>query len=408
MKKIIVIAFVIGTILNIVAGSFIFFDVQMMAIPETTLTIQVMTITADEAVLQTTLSVNNKNTFSIFLQNLTMVTSTGAGVVINRLSLESGETKAHENKSFMTTAIIRFNGPLPNVLIGKITGAFAIQFLGVIKKTFPLTVSLVVSLNDILTQFTFPHIHLAANFSEITQQGVNFTGSIDITNPNSVDIEIENLSVTIETEIGLQVGAVMIKGKTISANTSQRLTGSGWVLLKALDAETLLMNLNGTIIVIVAGIRKSLKLSVDAEVIPPRIEQILSDLPTDASLTGKYRYSLKGGLHDEITFEVINPNKLTLVAKDLTVKLYRIDRNKTRLISNGTLDDGIIAPQTTTVIKGEMFVPLTQLWPRFGERFIPDRLQLILRANVTIPGLNQTIWIGVIGYQDFPIHRLKS
>ncbi|HIH00032.1 MAG TPA: hypothetical protein HA258_05560 [Thermoplasmata archaeon] len=52
-----------------------------------------------------------------------------------------------------------------------------------------------------------------------------------------------------------------------------------------------------------------------------------------------------------------------------------------------------------------MFIPLTQFRPRLGEHFIPDQLQVVLRSNVTIQGLNQTIWIGVIGYQDFPIHR---
>jgi LEA14-like dessication related protein len=406
MKKLIVIILVIATILNIVAGSFIFLDLQAMNIPETTLTIKVINITADEAVIQAVFSVNNQNSFSVFLQNLTMITSTDTGEVINHLSLEGGETKAHENRSYTAIAIIRFNDSLPNQLTSKITGAFGVEFLGLIKKTFPLTVSIVISLNNILEQFTLPQIHLAANISEITQDGVNFTGFIEITNPNSIDIVIENLLVNVETETGIQVGNIAIQGKTISANTTQKLTGSGWLLLKALDAETLRMTLSGDVIIVAAGIRKQMDLSVDADIVPPGLEQLLSDLPTDASLTGKYRFTFKEGLHDEITFEMINPNKLTFLVTDITVKIYRIDRNKTRLISNGTLDDGVIAPQDTTVLKGEMFIPLTQLWPRFGERFIPDRLQLILRANVTIQGLNQTIWIGMIGYQDFPIHWL--
>lgn len=407
MKKFIVIILVIATVLNIVAGAFIFLDFQILTIPETTITLHVLTITADEAVLQANLSVNNRNPFSIFLENLTMVTSTDTGEIITRISLENGETKAHENTSFSTTAVIRFNDSLPTELNCKITGAFAVRFFGIIRKTLPLSVSIIASLNNILEQFALPQIHLAANFSEITQEGVNLTGSLDITNPNFIDLKIEDLSVAIETETGTQVGTITIQGARISANSSQRLTGSGWILLKALDAKTLRLTMNTDVIIIVAGMRKPLDLSVDAEIIPPRIAQILSDLPTDASLTGKYRYTLKGGLQDEITFQVDNPNKLTLLAKDITVKIYRIDRNRTRLISNGTLEDGIIAPQATTVLKGEMFIPLVQLWPRLGERIIPDRLQMILRANITIPGLNQTIWIGVIGYQDFPIHWLN-
>jgi LEA14-like dessication related protein len=406
MKKIIVIILVSATILNIVAGAFIFLDIQTMNLPETTLTLELVDLNADEAVLQTTLLVNNPNSFSIFLQNLTIITVADNREVINHLFMDGGETYAHENRTFTSAATIRFNGTIPNQLTSRITGTVGVMFLGLIKKTLPLKFTMVTSLNNIITQFTLPEIHLSVNFSEITQDGVNFTGNIEITNPYSIDIAIENISVTVETETGSQLGTVTIQEKKIPAKTSQQLTGSGRLLLKALDAKTLRMTLNGDIIVLVAGIRKSMNLSVDADIVPPRLEQLLSDLPTDASLTGKYRYTLRGGLQDQIIFEIKNPNKLTFLATDITVKIYRIDRNKTRLISNGTLADGIITPQNTTILQGDMFIPLSQVWPRFGERLIPDRLQVILRANITIQGLNQTIWVGMIGYQDFPFHRL--
>jgi LEA14-like dessication related protein len=408
MKKLIVIILISATILNIVAGAFIFLDIQIMNVPETNLTIELINITADEAILQTTLRINNQNPFSIYLQNLTMVTVTDGGDVINSLSIEGGETKAHENKTFTATASIRFNGSLPEQLTSRITGTFGTMFIGIIKKTFPLKFSMITSLNNIITQFALPQVHLAANFSEITQEGINFTGTIEITNPNTIDIALENFSANIETETGIPVGTVIIQGKMIPAKTTQQLTGSGWLLLKALDAKTLQMTFKGDIIIFVAGIRKSMNLSVNADLVPPRLERLLSDLPTEASLTGNYRYTLKGGLHDQITFKIKNPNKITLLATDITVKIYRVDGNKTRQISNGTLPDGIIAQQNTTVLQGDMVIPLTKLWPRLGERFIPDQLQVVLRANITIQGFNQTIWIGVIGYQEFLLHRFSG
>jgi LEA14-like dessication related protein len=407
MKKIIVIILVAATILNIVAGAFLFLDIQQMTIPETTLTLEVINITADEAVLQTTVSINNHNSFPIFLQNLTMITIDENGNTINHLTIDGGETKAYENRTFTTTISIRFNGSLPNHLTSRLTGTFGTLFFGIIKKTFPLKFSIVTALNNILEQFTLPHIHLSANFSDITQEGINFTGVIEITNPNTIDIEIENLSASITTETGLHVGAVHIQRETITAKTTKQLIGSGWILLKALDAESLRMTLTGDIIIYVAGIRKPMNLSVEADIVPPSLERLLSDLPTEASLTGDYTYTLKDGLRDTVTFTIKNPNKLTLLADDITVQIYRVDGTKTRLLSNGTLPDGLITPQSTTVLQGDMFIPLTQLWPRRGERFIPDQLQVILRSNVTIQGFNQTIWIGVIGYQDFPIHRFS-
>jgi hypothetical protein len=156
--------------------------------------------------------------------------------------------------------------------------------------------------------------------------------------------------------------------------------------------------------VLIAGIKKSMNFSVEADIIPPHLEQLLSDLPTDSSLTGKYKLTL-GGLLDQITLEIINPNKLTFHANDITVHIYRVDRDKQRLMCNGTIPDGVITSQNTTILQGDMLIPYSQLLPHLGERLFADRLQVIVRTNITIQGLNQTIWVGMTGYQDFPIHR---
>ena len=404
MKKIIVIILVSATILNIIVGAFIFFDIQTMNLPETTITLEIVDLTADKAVLQTTLLVNNSNSFSIFLQNLAIITVTDNGEIINHLFMDGGEIKAHENKTFTSTATIRFNGTIPNQLISRITGTVGVMFLGLIKKTLPLTSTIITSLNNIITQFTLPQIHLDGNFSEITQDGVNFTGNIEITNPSSIDMAIENISITIETETGMQVGTVTVQGKTIPAKTSQQLTGSGQLLLKVLDAKTLQMTVHGEVIVLIAGITKSMNLSVNADIIPPHLDQLLSGFPTDASLTGKYKLT-PGGLLDQITLVIINPNKLRFLATDITVHIYRIDRDKQRLMCNCTIPNGVIAAQNTTILKGDMLVSYSQLLPHVGERLIADRLQVTVRTNITIQGLNQTIWVGMTGYQDFPIHR---
>jgi LEA14-like dessication related protein len=406
MKKLIVIILVLATILNIMGGAFIFLDIQTMNIPETTLRLELINITADEAILQMTISFNNQNSFSIFLQNLTIQTITDNGEVINHLFIEGGETKSHENKTFTATTSVRFNGSPPNQLTSRVTGIFGTLFLGMIKKTLPLKFTIVTALNNIINQFSLPQIQLKANFSKITQERVNFTSIIEVTNPNSIDIAMENISVNIDTNTGTHVGTVTIQGNTIPGKTTKQLTGIGSVLLKALDAKTLHMALHADVTILIAGMKKTMNLSIGAEIIPPRLEQLLSDLPTDVSLTGKYKYTLKEGIHDQIIFEIKNPNKLTFLATNITVKIYRIDKNNTRLICNGTLADGVITPRNTTIIQGDMVIPLSQLWPRTGERLFADRLQVILRANITIQGLNQTIWIGVIVYQDFPLPRL--
>jgi hypothetical protein len=405
MKKIVVIILVVATILNIIAGSFIYIDIQALSMPTTTLTLDLVDLNADEAVLQTTLSTNNTNSFSLIIQNITVTTVTDNGDIINQVSLEGGEIHASEHKTFSSTATVRFNTVIPNTLTSTITGTIGVMFFGLVKKTLPLKLTMITSLHNIINQFTLPHIHLEGNFSDLTQKGVNFTSSIEIANPYTIDLAVENLSVNITTDTGASVGTVTIQGAAIPAKTTQQITGSGTILLKALDAKTLNMNLQGNVIVLVAGIRKTMNLSMDADIIPPQIKDLLSDLPTDASLTAQYKINRKG-LLDHISFTVVNPNKITVYATDITIKIYRLDRNKTRLISNGTIADGVIPQQSTTVLQGDMTIPLRQLFfPHKGEHIIADEIELVMRANFTIDGLNQTVWVGMIGYQNFPFHR---
>jgi hypothetical protein len=404
MKKIVIIILVVATILNITAGSFIFLDINVMDIPTTTITLELAELNADDALLRTTLQVNNTNGFSLDFQNISITTMTDSGDVINYVLITGGEIQAHEHKTFSATATVRFNDAIPNTLTSKIRGTVGVLFFGFIKKTLPLNFTMITILNNIITQFTLPSVHLRGNFSDITQEGVNLTSSVDITNPYSIDLAVENLSVNIITDTGINVGTIAVQGATIPAKTTQQLTGDGRLLLKALDAKTLQMNLRGNVIVLVAGIRKTMNLSIDADIIPPQLKSLLSDLPTDASLTGQYKLTWKG-IRDRISFTVVNPNKLTFLATDITVEIYRVDRNKTRLMSNGTIADGILTPQSTTVLQGDMMIRYAQLY-RFGERLLADQIKIVMRANITIQGLNQTIRVGMIGYQNFPFPRL--
>lgn len=405
MKRLIVSILIVVTILNIIGGAFLFLDIQIMSAPETTFRLELINITSDEAVLETTISVNNQNSFSISIKNLTIHTISDTGDVISHIVIDGGEINANENKTFTHTTQVRFNGSAPHQLTSRVTGTFGIVFLGMIKKTLPLKFSLVTDLHKIIDQFALPQINLAVNFSDITEKQVNATGLIQIINPNSIDIALENISLTIETNTGMKVGTVTIQGNTIPGKTTKQLSGVGSVLLTALNAQLLHLVFQADVLVVIAGMEKTMNLTIGADITPPRIASLLSNQPMDISLTGIYTYNLREGVHDQIIFEIKNPNKLTFRATDITMKIYRVDRNYTRLICNSTLPDSVITPQNTTVLRGDMMIPLSQLWPHAGERLFADRLEVILRTNVTIPGVNQTMWIGVIAYQDYPFPR---
>lgn len=406
MKKIVSIILVAATLLNICAGAVIFLDIRIMELPETQLTVELVELNADDATIQIILTTTNPNSFSLFIQHITVQTTSGSSI-INHLSLAGGEIPGNKNKTFTSTAHIRFNGTLPEELTSTITGTVGVMFLGVIKKTLPLHMTIKTPFSVLIEQLGLPQISLQGNFSDITQARVKFTETVTVTNPYSFDLAIGNISTDIITDTGVFTGTILIPGEDLPSHTTRRLQGDGVVHLEALNAKSLTMNLNGSITVIVAGIQKTMNLSIQTEIIPPDISSLLSDIPTEASLSGDYKI-IRGGLRDHITFNIYNPHNITLLATNVVVFIYRVDDGTQRLLCNGVLPDGIIVPQTKTSIQGDMVIPWSQIRHQKGERIIMDRLAVTIRANITIQGLNQTIRIAITGYQDFGTRRLLS
>ncbi|MBN1280123.1 MAG: LEA type 2 family protein [Candidatus Thermoplasmatota archaeon] len=406
MNKTIVTILVVATIINIGVGTVLFLDIRAMDFPDTLLTVEIVDVTADDARLTITLWVNNPNSFPLLFHNVSIKMMSETTTPAGYLSLGSGEIPASENKTFTATTTIHFSSTFPDELSSTITGAIGVDVLGIIRKTLPIHLTVRTPLTLVETLLTLPSIELQGNFSTITQNYVDFTEIINITNPYPFDLTLDDLSTTLMTNTGQSVGSISIPGQAIPAHTSHSLSGTGKILLKVLDAASLTMNLTGIVTVKIAGVEKTMTLTLASSLTIPQIDDLLSTLPTEGSLTGKYTPTLRG-VQDHIICTIVNPHNLSFIARNITVFIYRVDRDTQRLLCNGTIPDGIITPQATTSLEGVMVIPYRQLFPRRGERLLADRLAVTLRANITIDGLNQTLWLGATVYQDYPFHRLK-
>jgi len=166
-----------------------------------------------------------------------------------------------------------------------------------------------------------------------------------------------------------------------------------------------LVNMSGVAGAKIAGFNKSMSFSVEAEIKLPDIGALLSsDSSTDLVIKADFKASAIGLIND-VTLEVHNPNKITLAVNDIVVSMYRIDNDEERLISEGNLEGGIIEAETIGFFKGQLVVPYAELFIPRGGNVIPDWMKIVVRANVSIQGINQSLWLGLIGYQDF--HPLK-
>jgi len=399
------------TIINIIAGALIFLDIQVMKSPETTIKIDIQEINAEEALITTTIWIENPNQFNLIIKNFEVVTSTADGDEIVRMRIDGGEIAPNGNRTFTSSAYIGFNGQSPGLLTTTIIGIVGMRFFGIIKKTMPIEINVITSVEDIIKNIALPKFHIAGDFGEITQEGVNFTTVIDIENPNSFDMNVEDFSVKIETDTGETVGNFDMDGGVVAAKNSIVLKGNGRILIEALNAEVLTINVSGGVGMKIAGINKSLSFSTEAQIKIPHLEDIFSmDSPTEALINADMKLTRHGflnwGFTSYMTLEMRNPNKIGLIAKDIIFSIYRVDNEKETLIGDCTVNETEVGPENTTIIPAEISLSLKSLLK--GQRIflpeLPDGLLVVVRANVTIPGLDQAFWVGVSGYQDLHIY----
>jgi LEA14-like dessication related protein len=394
-------------IINVVTCALIFLDIRVIKSPEVTIELDLVEINSNEAIIQTTLSIKNPNQFGLIIKDLEIVTKTDADDEILEMKIAGGEISSNENKTYTSNDAVIFKGEIPKSLNVNITGIVGFQFLGIIKKTIPLEMKFITSFGDIVDSIDIPVFSIKGDFGDITNDGISFTADIDIDNPNTFDLYIDDIFITMITENGDLLEDLEIMGDLIGAKSAITLHGNGIIPIVTLNAETLFINLNTSIGVIFAGITKFIDFSTVVEITVPHIEDIFNpDLPTIAFIDADMKLTRNGflswGFTSYMTLEIRNPNKIGLLAKDVVFSIFRVDDGEQQLIGDCTVNETTVEAENSTLIPAQIYLPMNSLFK--GQRIIipelPDGLLVVVETNITIPGLDETVWIGVSGYQD--------
>jgi LEA14-like dessication related protein len=406
MKKIIiVIILAILFLINIVAAAVIFIDIQVFKFPTTTIQIDIVEINSGEIILRHDLQIYNPNSFEMILKNFQIITTTPQGEEVARINITGGSIPGQSNQSYTASDRIVMKGNLSGLLTSTVTGVVGINFLGIITKTIPLEVKVLTSLKEALSKIKVPSITAHAEFGNITRDDISLTAEIDVENPNTVDIIVGDITVNITTETGKKVGNFKLSGVLIPAEQSVTLKGSGRVLLESLNAKKLTMLLTTTAGGMIAGINKTLPLSVTIEIaIPDFRKYIPSDPPLELSIDIDLQRA-RGGLKGNMTLEVINPSKIPLEARNLVVDYYRVKNHQNYLIAVGPMGSGELVPEATTYFHGDIFLSYAKLFNRSAGGFFPDMVFAQLRADVSLSGVNLSIPVAIGSYID--LHMLR-
>ncbi|KYK23939.1 hypothetical protein AYK25_00810 [Thermoplasmatales archaeon SM1-50] len=402
MKKLIVsIILAILFIINIVVAAFIFVDIQVLTFPQTTLRIDVVEINSDEIIIRHDLQLFNPNSFEMILRDFQIVATTTEGEEVTNLTIEGGAIPGQSYRNFTGSGLIIMKGNLSGLLSSKVTGIIGLNFLGVVKKTVPLELTVLTSLKDALKKIALPTIGIRAEFGNITRHAINITTYLDVSNPNPFGMSVQAFNLNITTETGRTVGSFTIAGSQIPAETTVTLKGFGSVLIEALNAKKLVINLFAKAGANIAGINKSLPISVDIEIVIPDFNEFIpANTPLELSL-GVDLQRVRGGLKGNMSLEVYNPTKIPLIASDIVVFYYGVKNKQKYFITEGSLTSGELTPKNTTILYGDIILKYMKLLSFSGGGFLPDMVFAQLRANLSLPGVNLTIPVAIGTYIDF-------
>jgi LEA14-like dessication related protein len=398
MKKIFTIILIVVIIINVIAGAFLFIDIQILKAPVIHIDIEPIELTQDTVTIEARATITNPNSFDVSIGNFNVVSTTKDGYEIGRFLIEGGTVSPQESKTFIARDKLGFNGHDYTVIKNTITADIGISVLGVIKKTIPFEMTIDASLADIINKITVPILHLQANVDEVTRDGLHFSGIIDAYNPNDFEIFIENLSLLMKTEKNVNVGNFTIDGGILEPAASLTINASGTLLFKALDAESIRVNLSGIAGAKIAGITKTLPLSLDIEVAIPDIATLLSlDTSIDFLVSGSFKIRLRGILCN-IEFAMYNPSNIPLDLRNLVCYFSRLDGDKTQLLGMQNMNPCTVEPKNEECLSTQIIIPYSKFLFSGTGRILPDWFIIHINLNITISGVNQTLPISIIGY----------
>jgi LEA14-like dessication related protein len=379
-----------------VGAALIYTNIQVLKFPETTLRIDLVEINSDEAILHHDLQIHNPNPFDLILSNLRILATTSDGVQVTNLVIDGGTIPAGANRSYSSDDIISLRGNLSGTLTSKVTGIAGVNILGVINKTVPLEVTVLVSLNDILEKLALPTMTVHADIGNITSDAITMTTTIDVSNPNTFNLTVHTITLDATTETGKAEGSFIIEGADIPAGQTMTLSGQGAIQFDAFNAKHLFITINTQIGAAIAGYNKTLPFSSTVDMtIPPLEEYLTKDHPLDLALLVDFRFKI-GGVHGAVTISLDNPTIIPLYATDIRIDYYRVDNGKKTFLIKSNITGGPFPPHAMTNYTGELFLPYKLLIkPLVYKTFLPDALFARLNVNFTVFGVNATVWVGI-------------
>jgi len=386
-----VLLLVILIIMNAVIGGVLVFFIQDIREPEIDVDFNLSQITADEMIFSARISILNDNRYDLLIKNLNITGKTPDGNIILHLQFVGGTIAAQQQRIFTSNDSISFAGELSSKIYSSVQGIFGVNFAGIFEKTIPFHINITASFQDLFNNISSPTLSILAEVTEISETGVLFQGKINIENPNSFEMSLDNFTARIETENGDMVGEFSQLQGIITPNGISQFYLNGTLLFKALNAEILTLMVSGNAGVHLMGINKAIPLSAIAQLPIPDINELLfgnESLGITISLDPKIRAS---GFLITIGLTLYNPSNIPLQANDMLCSIYGLTGENQKMIAQQLMGPSTVESKKQEYLETQILIPYLKLLTAGTQKILPDWFIIRIQGNFSIAGVNQSI-----------------
>jgi len=377
---------------------FIFFNIQLLKSPEIIIKIEVSEINSKEAIIITILNIDNPNSFDINIKKLKVEMLTPEGYKIAQTSIKGGKIPSYKSNIFTNDILVLFNGHTPELITIKITGEVSASIL-LFEKSIPLNIGIITNIEDFLNKISAPSLSVTVESVDLTKGGLDITSSIEIFNPNTFDIYVDDIYVGIKSETGKNLGNAVLEGGVVPAKELLSIKAEISLLFEALNFKILKLNISGDAGVKIAGFDKKIPFNILTKIVVPDLEEILlsKNSPTLISIKLDEKFTLKGILF-YVTLEVFNSYNVDLVLRNVTIGIYSVINDKNFLIGeNKEITDIVSKVGTSGYLTCKILVPYSKILNNIGSL---DWIMASGSGRVSIEGINQSAFLEIRGYHS--------
>jgi LEA14-like dessication related protein len=266
--------------------------------------------------------------------------------------------------------------------------------------TFTEYFLIVYSVEETIEDLNIPEITLETEFKKLTEEGLEFSVSVNIFNPNNFELKIDDFLLVVLTDENNNVGSLTIGGGIVKSQTSSTFKSRGIVSFEVFDAEVLIFSIDGDATLKILDYEKTLSLSTDMEVFIPNIKDfIFNNEAVNIEILVQLKIRLRG-LLAIVGFKVFNPSEITITGKNLVYRIFRLDDDTKTLLVEQDMDSFEISPKTEILVDKEILISYRKFFFSAGFKLLPNWIIVQVEGDLSIAGTRQLLPISINAYFD--------